>query len=836
MTAPFINPRSAIANFNRGVRDGIAPVVGQTVQSDSNAAIIANVSGVFSHNGWLFGESSSSDTELLVAQNGFITRDGAVSDIRFSGSYYTSTSAGVYMQVIGTRIQLTVSSVVGSFVPGDIVSQATSNAVGRYVRTSGATMVLALVSGTFNDSNSIAGEDYTTPAIGTNALTNPEFAGAVTGAPGTPPTSWNNNQTTGELVLTGEVLRFIAVSTRRSIFQSVSVTPGVYATTVQATHVSGNTPAFQDVHTIASLPAGTTLTYWIDDKPATIETTWTGSVELKIVATVTTAGTMQFRLGAGVNGNRTMTIDITEPIVGTSTEPAPLKSADVSAANANTTQRFLSRSVDGFEDFYPVLDYSSTAGSTLLRCIVDCGVIDVGTPKKTILMVVYDQTPASQIYYNHPDDNDTWTLLLNVEEVGGVRPIRHWHGGIFIPGLGPNEGTLALFAGDSNDESAIHICDDVADLLANPNTWFERWALHLTGANRVNHLATQTAYTWIYGSQSARTVDLVVDASSEYAYYLPDNGGTNGFGSVRRLHRIDLAAGVVDVPDLDTQYTAEGWYGCLSRGVVILTDLSRWSVGNPQQGSDEFLRAYAVDNNRLVPVKRWRNTAAPNGLAQLTHINDYEGHIFGRGVSAENVRPWYVNARGQVAQDQLTGNVLDAQISPIAVNCFTDPTFTAAIPTPTRATAAVVTDVLDAEFGGVRSLRITPTSESGGAIVVWNMPAEILEYLRGKWVTLSVRYLAPTSLPGTQSPRVGFGQLFSGGSTLGGNLGTSDLWQTGRSVRYIPRKSTAIPVWLYASIAGTDTSPVWFSDVCLCEGHSVQYRNKPFLNIFGITP
>lgn len=829
----------AVQKFNGGVEAGIAPVVGQTIAAEQSAAMSANFQGIVAHNGWLYGEAFLSATEVLVAQNGYIAKQGAPSDLGFVGAYYHSTCAGLYLQVIGTRIRLTVSNVVGTFTTGELISQAGSGAIGRFIRMDGTTMILALVSGTFNGSGSVAGAEWTSPAIGTQLFANPTFTGAVTGDPGTPPTSWVDVQTTGQLSVAGAVLTFIAVAEQRTVYQNVSVTAGVYAFTIQATDVSGVSPALQDVFRAWSSPSGTTLTYYIDNLPAAAATTFTGTVTLKIVATVTTPGTIQMRIGAGVVGVRTQTIAITNPIAGTSSEPTPVASADVSATATDTTRRFLSRSTDGFAAFYPVLDFAAPAnGSSLFRCLIDCGTIDIsGTPKKTLIWTTYNQTPDSQVYYNHPDDNDVWTLLFNVEQVGGEDPIRHWHGGRWIPGLGDNEGTLVLFSGDGVEETGLYACEDVADLIANPNTWFQRWGLHLATTARQAHLATQpTDYVWSYGSQSSRTVDLIVDANSEWAYYFPDADSTNGFGGVRQLHRINLATKEIDIPDPDSQYKADGWYGCLSRGVVILTDTSRWATGAAVGGSDEYVRAYAVDNHKLVPIKRWLNTLVPNGTAQVQQMVDWNGWMFGKGPGMQGFeKPWAVTGRGHAVEDRLSSNPLTQQAMPIAINCFPNPSFALGqTGIETRCNASIVTDVLDTNYGGARSLKIVPTSTSGSALVYFAMPAEILSYLKGKWVTLSCRYLAPTSLAGTQIPYLGFGQLFTGGSTPFTSLPKSDDWQTGELIIFVPRKSTALTVWLYGAASGTDTDPVWYSDICLAEGRNASYRNKQYVNLFGI--
>ncbi len=147
-------------------------------------------------------------------------------------------------------------------------------------------------------------------AYGPELLVNPELAGYVAGAPGTPPTSWLNLQTTGSLA--DPSLTFGAVAGRRAVYQNVGVNLGVFRFEVNATLNSGADPAVW-VTVYYSAPVGTTVKFFIDGAEVVGSATWNGTKKLAIEFTVINIGNIQVQIGAGVTGNRTMNVTLTNP-------------------------------------------------------------------------------------------------------------------------------------------------------------------------------------------------------------------------------------------------------------------------------------------------------------------------------------------------------------------------------------------------------------------------------------------------------------------------------------------------------------------------------------------
>jgi hypothetical protein len=141
-----------------------------------------------------------------------------------------------------------------------------------------------------------------------NLLTNSDLAGAVAGTPGTPPTGWTNQQTTGEIsavaadgLLGGNSIRFVASAARRMIFAPVTVLANTtYIQSAMIEVYSGSVPVSEIVRA-GNAPAGTTVTYEIDGVAAL--STDVPSVGLHMVSTIivvgSTGGTINSRIGVG---------------------------------------------------------------------------------------------------------------------------------------------------------------------------------------------------------------------------------------------------------------------------------------------------------------------------------------------------------------------------------------------------------------------------------------------------------------------------------------------------------------------------------------------------------
>lgn len=832
-----ITPSEVIGKSNHALISGreLNVDVGPSVSYASSKAAELSLLGEASFDGYVWAKTVQ--IENVIAQNGDVALKGATCDMGWVGlRLWGAEGCGLYASILAARQRLTISNVVGSFAIGELITQASSGAKGRYIRTAAGVAYLAHVSGTWDGTHSITGEQFTDITYGSQLLANPTFSGAVAGSPGTNPTSWLALQSTGDLGVSGSTLTFTVATTRRAIYQLISVTPGTYEFTVQSTINSGSL-GHNNVQFIAAEPSGTTFAYYQDGVLGTGNSVLAGTQQLKIVATVINSGTMQCRIGAGIQSNATLSVSMTNPVVRTVSTPVALASADVSALTTDATCRFLVKSETGFDKFIPVIDYVNINIAPLFRNFIDCGEVTIsGSPKRLLIWTVYAECPDCQIFYNFPDDDNVWTELLNVDFVGGVRPIRHWHGGTFISGLGPNDGTLVLFAGDTDLESSICVCDDVEDLLANPTTWKTRWGMDVAGQDRADYLDANPGYVWIHGSQSARTVELIVDpADTDTAYYLNDSSALNAFGGYQQLHKIDLTTGTVSVSDESTRFNGEGWYGCVSRGKVLISSLSSWPGGVQGPNSDTCAHLYVVERGRLQEIHKWDRSDAnnPNGIGQLLSIVDHDGMIFTQGnLLVDATIPFWLE--GTIEGRKNNNKIFNVR-EPIPYNYLPNSRWQSGSVSASStyvATGEIDDTVFDSETGNTRSLKITPGATSGPSSIGYAVTAKALAALQGKWITASIRYLCPAAMAGTQLPYIGFAEMFSGGLTRYLPLTKSDEWQTIVMETFVPLNATNITLYLVPKLSGTGVEPVWFSDKCIAEGRGSELRNVNYITLW----
>lgn len=155
-----------------------------------------------------------------------------------------------------------------------------------------------------------------------NLLNNTPFAGAVSGSPGTNPTSWGGALFTGTrtLTLSGETLRLV-VNGETNINQTISVaanTSYIFSIKVNVTTAS----QVQEHIRLSAGPAGSTLSYTIDGNVVSASTTVpTGEhIIASRLAVGATAGTAQARFGCGFDGfSRVCDIIFSEPQAETGT-------------------------------------------------------------------------------------------------------------------------------------------------------------------------------------------------------------------------------------------------------------------------------------------------------------------------------------------------------------------------------------------------------------------------------------------------------------------------------------------------------------------------------------
>jgi hypothetical protein len=154
----------------------------------------------------------------------------------------------------------------------------------------------------------------------TNLLVNSVWAGAATGTPGTPPTSWINTQTTGSLsaiaaatYAAGNAITFTCAAQRRVIYQRPSVAANTsYTASFDIVATTTGVQIFNVVD-FRSMPAGAAITgYTLNGASASGTTAIPiGTHKVSITASVAaTAGTIDVFVGLGAQANITSSITI----------------------------------------------------------------------------------------------------------------------------------------------------------------------------------------------------------------------------------------------------------------------------------------------------------------------------------------------------------------------------------------------------------------------------------------------------------------------------------------------------------------------------------------------
>lgn len=147
----------------------------------------------------------------------------------------------------------------------------------------------------------------------TNYGLNSVFAGAVSGSPGTAPTSYGFTVAGGETVAAGEVLRFkTASSLRHFIGQTVSVDTGSYTFSVYADAVTPQS-VINSANVVAGSAAISTKFYVDEVLAASTDMLTPGRKRISVGVEVTSPGTLSFRFGVGVNGATTAEVGFEAP-------------------------------------------------------------------------------------------------------------------------------------------------------------------------------------------------------------------------------------------------------------------------------------------------------------------------------------------------------------------------------------------------------------------------------------------------------------------------------------------------------------------------------------------
>ncbi len=479
-------------------------------------------------------------------------------------------------------------------------------------------------------------------------------------------------------------------------------------------------------------------------------------------------------------------------------------------AVATASAEFLAVSPDGWTDFKIVLDVRD---SMYPRSFVSCGVVGGKT-----LNLAFDRRESaggtSNIYYNVPEDGDSWTVLGTTD----ANAIRHFHGAVMIG------SRLVVMTGDEDAESSILVCDDVADLIANWATWKTRWGLDKTGAARTTYLtATNTAYNYGCGNQVYRTVDVVADAGADYGYYLPDQASVGG----PLLRKIDLAATVAPAANAEvgaTGATGEGGIGlCTTHGTILL---STFSYDGTHGNGDDKVRLYAVVADDIVELSASAIQASTYQWFQS--ITQYPATGAGATIYATDL----MGAATNLKQDTLVGTVYTAAETPVAdpaeapANLIEDGKFryrwsgtdfyaAGSNWTAQNITTAGAKETTIVDADETLSLKIAGSGTPGADYYRYAIPESVMAQIRGRFVTLRYRYYWPAASTAAFHTSV---EVSGGASISDWTQGKADAWQTSEWIGYVNVDAPSAYVEFRTRTSGTVADPVYVQGVALVDG------------------
>lgn len=254
------------------------------------------------------------------------------------------------------------------------------------------------------------------------------------------------------------------------------------------------------------------------------------------------------------------------------------------------------------------------------EAFVDCGQITgLGRLLMYLEYTTYGQT--KNIWYSTDNDayhgdgspgsadiGKVWTrLAFSANPDDGS--LRHWHGAMWCPGVGENDGKLLLLTGDNDPESALLVCDDVKDLLDNPDVWFSRWGLGENGrdgwsAEPSKGGTPDSRYVVGWGSQDWRICGGAFDPYEGKFYWIPDRATLNQGGNSVLVADIseddDSSYQILIEYGPDSPLKGHGWTGAYLPGGSIVFNTA--SVIDPEGqfvgAYDEYINFYAMTADR----------------------------------------------------------------------------------------------------------------------------------------------------------------------------------------------------------------------------------------------
>jgi hypothetical protein len=499
-------------------------------------------------------------------------------------------------------------------------------------------------------------------------------------------------------------------------------------------------------------------------------------------------------------------------------------------ALASATKYVLQRSTsptDNSTTAVPVLDVWT---KILPGMFVDCGTIGTDHVLLFFSCESTDTTHQPELWYS--TNGTSWTKLFTCLQGS----IDHWHGGQMVRNLnGGSTHMLLVYTGDTDQKSSILICEDVADLIANPSTWKTRWALDVVAANR-NPAA---GYYLGINHQRYRVIRMAVDPAKRYAYWIPDDTEN----ATSYAQKADLVGKTVT--NLNSVKGMGNLAVTLSNGAMLLASFNDWSGTAYRGSSDKYLRLYAVSEDGDSVYQVWArergDSASPVATGSVWFYNMLEfpagdtsvkqpavvwlegagspalprdgtvvGHYYPRGLGHQTWTPQgtYFSGHAYTGSQPLVNLVRNGR--------FTD------LETPlqpqlvtSHCAIAQETTMVDAAGGNTRSLKATPDG-AGLAYVDYRFPDDLVEAMRGQWITARVRCLWTAGANQVPNIQVYDGVQQSGDPTR--PWAGSAAWYTLENETWIDHAATCVYIRMVVDAGGSAANPVYLSDLSVTIG------------------
>lgn len=366
--------------------------------------------------------------------------------------------------------------------------------------------------------------------------------------------------------------------------------------------------------------------------------------------------------------------------------------------------------------------------------------------------------------------------------------------------------------------------------------------------------------------QDCRSVEIAIDtqgyygAAGTYAFFIPDESQSysaastlpayDGFafpGGINYLRMINLVTKTVTT--IGTRLVGVGWVGCETpQGPILLTTESdHTAVGGTAYypNCDQYCRIYQVgtDLNSAWPVANFTRSDYQNPNASPATISSLFpafGAIFGWDAEMllEDGDPIGVfEPRPSFGLDALSVGRLTA--SPSAkLNWVEGGRFNQTFDAGYWSISGLAhfgsnPNVLDLDEGGntpYGCIQVDIASGGGGTYYAqYALNTSSMYALRGKFVTLSMRVKAPTSLNAAQAPYIAL--LTDTNDTSYTPISLSDSWQTVTTNIFLNVNQNTLYIHIIPDLYGLYTGSIYISDVRITEGANPAVGLVPSRNL-----